>query len=413
MPVSACPSSGLDPWADDVLADPWPAYRELQDLGPVVQLDRYGVYCIARYDDVRAALQDWETFSSAGGVGMDPDLNASSGRGILSTDPPLHDTRRRVLNPQLVPRALTPHQAFIDERAEDLVAGLVERGSFDAVHDLARPYSLGVVADLVGIPETSREHLIDWATCAFNTFGPRNELLASSMDGFRRLVDYANRVAVPDVLEPGRWGAQIYEAAERGDVEPEACPGLMLAYLWAGMDTTVNAIAAAVFLFATNPEQWALVRDDVSLVPSATNEVLRIHAPVQRFTRVTTRDVDVSGTVIPPGRGCSRCSGRRTATRATTRTPTCSTCAATRSTCWPSAAASTTAWDRTWPGSSATPCSSRWPAGGPLRARRGRLAAQQRAARPGTLRGDRQATMTPPATVRATRGTPGRYMRCR
>jgi cytochrome P450 len=107
--------------------------------------------------------------------------------------------------------------------------------------------------------------------------------------------------ATPDRLEPGGWGSQIYEAGERGDIEPEACPGLMLAYAWAGMDTTVNALSAAVWLFARHPDQWALVRDDSSLVASAFNEVLRIEPPVQRFTRLAANPVEVGGVTLPEG----------------------------------------------------------------------------------------------------------------
>jgi cytochrome P450 len=296
-----CPSTNADPWNEEVLADPWPLYRHLQALGPVVHLERHGVWALTRYEDVRAALQDWETFSSAQGVGMDPEHNASSGRGILSTDPPLHDTRRRILNPQLIPRALAPHEPFIVERADAVLDAIVPAGRFDAVGDLARPYSLEVVADLVGLPQQDRGDLIDRATCAFNTFGPRNELLVSSLPGFEAILDYAQHVAVPGALSPGGWGEQIYAAADRGDVEPDACPGLVLAYVWAGMDTTVNAIAASVLLLAEHPDQWDTLRADPSLVPSALNEVLRLHPPVQRFTRVTTRDVEVGGAVIPAG----------------------------------------------------------------------------------------------------------------
>lgn len=298
---AGCPSTDADPWDERVLADPWALYRDLQALGPVVHLERHGVWALTRYADVRAALQDWETFSSAQGVGMDPEHNASSGRGILSTDPPLHDTRRRILNPQLIPRALAPHEPFIAERAAAVLDGLVPTGRFDAVADLARPYSLEVVADLVGLPSQDREHLIDRATCAFNTFGPRNDLLVSSLPGFEAILDYADRVAVPGTLAPGGWGEQIYAAAARGDIEPEACPGLVLAYVWAGMDTTVNAIAASVILLAGHPDQWDALQADPTLVPAAFNEVLRLHPPVQRFTRVTTRDVEVGGSVIPAG----------------------------------------------------------------------------------------------------------------
>ena len=158
-----------------------------------------------------------------------------------------------------------------------------------------------MVADLVGLPEEEREHLLERAAAAFNSFGPDNDLLRSSLAGFRELFDYCTGFATPERLAPGRWGSEIYAAGDRGDIEPDACPGLMLAYAWAGMDTTVNALSAAVWLFARNPDQWKLVRDDPSLVPSAFNEVLRIEPPVQRFTRLATHPVELDGAVLPEG----------------------------------------------------------------------------------------------------------------
>ena len=295
------PEFDIDLWSDEVLVDPYPTYAALRQLGPVLYSPRWDVYVLAGYDEVRHALQDWETFSSASGVGLTPRANAMSGRGILTTDPPLHDTRRRVLNAQLVPREVARHHDVLVDQAERLVPGLVRYGSFDAVADLAHPYSVQVVADLCGLPEEGREHLIARASAAFNTFGPDNELCRRSWDGLDELYDYATNVATPERLTPGRWGTEIYQAAADGEVEPEACPGLVLAYAWAGMDTTVNAIASAVSLFADHPDQWAALRADRSLLVSATNEVLRIEPPVQRFTRITTRAVHLAGANLPAG----------------------------------------------------------------------------------------------------------------
>lgn len=295
------PELDVDLWSDDVLVDPYPAYARLRATGPVLYDRPHDAFVLPRYDEVRAVLQDWETFSSARGVGLNARANKMAGRGILTTDPPLHDTRRKVLNAQLVPREVSRHLDLLAATADELVDELVSRGSFDAVDDLAHRYSVKVVADLCGLPEEGREHLIRRASAAFDTFGPDNERCVAAWDGFFELFDYATDVATPDRLAPGRWGAEIYEAGARGDVEPEACPGLMLAYVWAGMDTTVNAIASAVSLFADHPDQWALLRSDRSLLASATNEVLRIEPPVQRFTRAATRAVEIGGAVLPEG----------------------------------------------------------------------------------------------------------------
>ena len=298
--AGAMPVADVDLWSDDELADPYDTYARLRDLGPVVYDPHHDCYLVPRYDEVRAVLQDWETFSSASGVGLNERANSMSGRGILTTDPPLHDTRRRILNAQLVPREVARHEAFLVDEAERLVSDLVARRTFDAVHDLAHAYSVKIVADLCGLPDDGREHLIERASAAFNTFGPPNELCDSSWAGFFELFDYAQTTG-PELLTPGRWGTEIYEAGEQGRIEPDACPGLMLAYVWAGMDTTVNAIASAVSLFADHPDQWKLVRGDRSLIPAAVNEVLRIEPPVQRFTRCATREVELAGEVLPEG----------------------------------------------------------------------------------------------------------------
>lgn len=295
------PEVDVDLWSDAVLVDPYPTYARLRELGPVLHDPLHAAYVLPRYDEVRAVLQDWETFSSARGVGLNERANKMAGRGILTTDPPLHDSRRRVLNAQLVPREVARHHDLIVTSAAELVDELVARGSFDAVADLAHRYSVSVVADLCGLPEDGREHLIERASAAFDTFGPDNARCQAAWTGFFELFEYATEFATPDRLTPGRWGTEIYAAGERGDVEPAACPGLMLAYVWAGMDTTVNAIASAVALFAEHPDQWDLLRSDRSLLGSATNEVLRIEPPVQRFTRAVTRDVVLAGTALPEG----------------------------------------------------------------------------------------------------------------
>jgi cytochrome P450 len=295
------PEVDVDLWSDEVLADPYPAYARLRRLGSVLHDPRHDAYVVAGYDEVRQALQDWETFTSALGVGLNDRANAMSGRGILTTDPPLHDSRRRVLNAQLVPREVARHHDFLTATANEMVDRLVACGTFDAVADLAHRYSVQVVSDLCGLPRDGRELLIERASAAFDTFGPDNDRCRRAWDGFFGLYDYAANVATPDRLTPGSWGAQIYDAGAKGVVEPEACPGLMLAYVWAGMDTTVNAIASAVSLFADHPEQWTMLRADRSLLVSATHEVLRIEPPVQRFTRVTTSDTVLGGVALPAG----------------------------------------------------------------------------------------------------------------
>lgn len=296
----SCPEIDIDLWSDDILADPYSVYAELRERAPVLYMPAHDAYAVTRYDEARTVLQDWRTFSSAQGVGMSPEMNAKHG-GILTTDPPEHDALRGVLNTQLLARRLVPHHEFITDEATRLVEELVQRGSFEVVNELAQAYSVKVVSDLVGFPDEGRDTFIERADAAFNTFGPDNELMRTSIDGLRQLFTYCAEVATQDRLTTGRWGTRILEAGRRGDVHASDCKGLLLAYAWAGMDTTSNGIANAVKLFADHPDQWHLLHQDRSLIDGAINEVLRVEPPVHRFTRCTTTETELGGVTLPAG----------------------------------------------------------------------------------------------------------------
>ncbi|HET9772339.1 MAG TPA: cytochrome P450, partial [Acidimicrobiia bacterium] len=175
----ACPSSTVDLWDDAVLADPFPAFAELRSAGPVVWLERHGAAALPRFAEVQAALADWRRFSSARGVGVDDQMNAMLGESVIASDPPVHDAYRKLLVEQLSPTALAGDAPRIEALAGRFASDVAERrGSFDAVADLARPYSLGVVADLLGLPPDDRAHYPALAERAFNVFGPPGDRTA-------------------------------------------------------------------------------------------------------------------------------------------------------------------------------------------------------------------------------------------
>jgi cytochrome P450 len=295
------PELDVDLWSDGVLADPYPTYARLRALGPVLYDRAHDAYVLPRYHEVRTVLQDWETFSSAHGIALNDRANSLGGRGVLTSDPPVHDELRKVLSSQLVPREVARFAELLDTVARQLVDQALARPSFDVVADVARAYSLTVVADLCGLPADGREGLLAGAAAAFETLGPENDRCLAAWDGFADLMSVATTVAVPGRLVPGGWGDGIYAAADRGEIDRRACPGLMLAYLWAGMDTTANGIGSAVALFADHPDQWDLLRADRSLLASATAEILRIEPPGHRFTRCAQRECEIAGHPIPAG----------------------------------------------------------------------------------------------------------------
>ncbi|MFZ3598771.1 cytochrome P450 [Streptomyces sp. BH104] len=123
--MSAIPASDVDLYTPGARADPYPVYQELRDLGPVVHLSRHDLYALPRYQDVRAALTDWRTLSSARGVFVDPGMNARLEGITLCSDPPEHTATRAVLGRPLRQDRMRDVTPTIEAEAERIVADLL------------------------------------------------------------------------------------------------------------------------------------------------------------------------------------------------------------------------------------------------------------------------------------------------
>lgn len=293
----------LDLFTDEVLTDPYPYLRRLRDAGPAVFLPRHQLWWIGRYDLVRAALGDWQTYSSARGIGLNDSFNAAWAAALIHLDPPAHAEQRHLFTDRLSPRALRGAVETIDARAAALATDLTARGGFDAVTDLAHDLPVHVIMDLVGWPPQGRDRLLEMAEGWFDTGGPPNARSLAGVPKVEAMIGFLQEVVATGNLTPGGFGSTLLEAHRAGSLPLEAVVGLLAGYVVAAFDTTINLIASGTWLFATHPREWSLLRDDPSLLPSAINEILRLEAPIQCFSRVTTRDVDLGeGVVIPAGR---------------------------------------------------------------------------------------------------------------
>ncbi|MGH3352347.1 MAG: cytochrome P450 [Nocardioides sp.] len=292
-------SSDVDIFDDQVLLDPYPTYAELRELAGVVHLPANDVYALTRYDVIRDALGDWEAFSSKT-IGFNPMVNEALIGTSLASDPPAHTGLRAALSENLTPRALRGLRKTIEAKADALVADLVTQRSFEAIDALARVLPLEVVADLIGFTGPARDNMLRWGEAAMQVIGPLNQRTAESFPIAGELYGWCSTVTAAD-LTPGSVGRGIFDAEARGAIPPNTAGHIIHQYLGAGIDTTVAALGNVVALFAANPDQLDLVRDDPALVPAASNEVLRFWAPVHAWGRRATRDVEVDGVVIPAG----------------------------------------------------------------------------------------------------------------
>jgi cytochrome P450 len=299
---SPAPVFDGDLFTDDVLADPYASYATLRELGPVVWLAAHDTFAVTRYGEARAVLTGPDLFCSGQGVALNDACNQqTAGRSLIATDGERHSHLRKILAHNITPRAIRHLEAQIQTQADALIADLATRRSFDAVEDLAKSLPLSIVPDLVGWPADGREHLLRWAGATFNFLGPLNDRALDAVPDVVAMMAFAAEMAAGGRLLPGSVGAGVVDAVANGELEADQVAALIVGYLAPSLDTTISAMGSAIWLAATHPEQWELLRRQPELIPNAFNEVVRLESPIRIFSRVTTSPTSLGGTALAEG----------------------------------------------------------------------------------------------------------------
>ena len=294
------PEFGADLYTDAAIADPYPLYRAIRDLGAAVWLSAHGVWAIARFGDVRAALRADRVLVSGRGVAMNGLVNGNASRVTLTSDGDDHRRLRKSLMSPMMPSALTEVEAEIQRLADELVAGLVARESFDGIVDFAQSLPLSVVARLVGLPDAGRQRMLDWAAAMFDALGVMNERGQRALPLVFELAAYVAGLERSE-LRPDGWAARLHAAVDAGRIESGDVGGMLIDYVAPSLDTTILGTGHLLFQLGRHPDQWDLVRDDPTLIPRAIHEALRLESPVRAFTRFAVEDYAAEDAVIPAG----------------------------------------------------------------------------------------------------------------
>lgn len=301
-PAPSVPRLDIDPFDAGFLANPYAYHEAMREAGPVIWLDRYGIYAAARHAEVASALNDWENFVSGRGVGLSDFALEEPWRPpslLLETDPPVHDRTRRIMAEVVSLSKLKALAPVWRAEAESLIDSLVERRRFDAVSDLAEAFPLRIFPKAVGLPQGGEEHLLTYAAATFNAFGPRNAIFHASNDAAKDAIIWVNEACRRENLTADGWGMDVYKAADAGRCTEDEAHRLVRSLLSAGLDTTVNGIGNMVHAFARNPDQWDLLQQTPTLKKKAFEESLRWDSTVQTFFRTTQRAVDLGGVSLP------------------------------------------------------------------------------------------------------------------
>ena len=294
-----------------VMRDPYPAYRELRKDHPIVR-GGPGQWVIARHADVSVLLKDrtlsrdfppaYQAFSIGEGSGSD-----FLRRIIIDRDPPDHSRVRRLLTQAMSPRFVRQLDGLVRALADRSLAAARERGSFDAVQDLAVPVPMMMMSELFGIPDADREYIrllsVD-LSATFAVFIPeeKKRRAHAAVDALR---EYFSGLIIQRRRQPGDDMISRMVLASRDGSEclsdEEIVDNAIFVY-YAGFETTTNLVATGCAVLASQPEVQRQLRADQALMPTAIEEFLRFDAPIHATTRMATQELEIHGQRIRPGR---------------------------------------------------------------------------------------------------------------
>jgi cytochrome P450 len=282
--------------------------EDILGLGDVQERKSY--WAIVRYDDVRRISRDPEHFCSGQGVqfGDAPAELLEATQSFLAMDAPRHTKLRGLVSAAFTPRQVARVEEGIRAAAKRIVEEAAPVGGGDFVQLVARRLPLITISDMIGVPEADRERVVNAADTLITAsdpevFGDRPPVEVVG-EAVWTLHQFATELAAFREREPGD---DLMTALVAADVDGDRLTHAEIAAFFvllsvAGNDTTRHTTSHALRALTLNPEQRALLLEDLDArLPAATEEFVRWASPVMTFRRTTTGEVELHGERLPAG----------------------------------------------------------------------------------------------------------------
>ncbi len=315
---------GFDPLGEEFLSDPYPILERARREAPVFYYPDMNFWVITREEDLVTAVNDFETFSSRaiGTTAPPPDLAGRVPPNLLNEsfialDPPTHTVSRKNANKAFTRGRIAALEGDIERIAHELIDGFVERGSCDLMQDYCYPLSLHVIVELLGMDPADMPKFRQWTEDMFAVMAPvdandPDAVATKPMSDEERALRWGNMVEAFEyytalVEDRVRHPQDDLVSAMVQVKDDEGAPAInvervithIMELVAAGNDTTANLMGHMAMYFADEPAQLAEAQADPALMENAVEEGLRRRGTSPGLFRITTRDVEIGGTVIP------------------------------------------------------------------------------------------------------------------
>jgi cytochrome P450 len=299
----------------DLIEDPYPYFDHLRGQCPITKEPFHDVYMVTGYDEAITVYHDQATFSaciSAIGpfakfpVPLEGDDvtdiieryrdELPFGDQLPTFDPPKHTAQRGLLMRLITPKRLKENEASLLQLADNQIDRFYARGECEFIGEYAQPYTMLVVADLLGVPEEDHEEFLEKLThhdALEMTHSPLEYLYAQ----FTTYIEDRRREPRDDVMT-GLATATFPD----GTLPPVKDVMKIASNLFAaGQETTARLLGTALQTLGEHPELQQQLRDDRSLVPGFIEETLRMEPPIKGTFRLSRTPTTVRETEIPAG----------------------------------------------------------------------------------------------------------------
>lgn len=295
---------GFDPQDPAFIADPYPVYARMRELGPVLYYPARDLFLLNGFTEVNAALRDRRlgrdyrhlyTDSDFGQSGPDPRwaaFNASERWSLLNIEPPDHTRLRRLITKVFTARSIAALRPAIETlAAKHLTAALGAGGDapIDLIVGYAQPFSVAVICTLLGVPLADGPRMLDWSHAIvkmyeFSTTDSERESADRAAGDFiayvHQLIEARRAHPENDLISEL---VQVADEGEKLTVDEIVCTVIVL--LNAGHEATVNTLGNGMRALLNHPDQWARVTSGEVAPAVVVEEMLRWDAPLQLFER--------------------------------------------------------------------------------------------------------------------------------
>jgi len=297
----------LDP---EILANPYPLYHQLRTEDPVHWDPFLHAWVVTRYADVITVFQRFlanrtptpEQLTTLGLEKLTP-LARVMVHQMLFLDPPAHGRVRGLASKAFTPRRVQVLSSHIQEITDSLLDAVQGRGEMDIIADLAYPLPAIVTAELLGVPTSDWKQLTLWSADfaqVLGNFQHNPDSAAQVIRSLEEMIVYFRAAIRENEQHPHEGLINALMTAEQdGDrlSEDEVIANTIVTMV-GGQETTTNLIGNGILTLLRHPDQLAKLRSDLSLIPSAVEELLRFESPSQHTARLAPDDLQLGGKTI-------------------------------------------------------------------------------------------------------------------